>query len=116
MQVFVKNFLLRQHELITLRASTFGHVPGRRITSLQSNLWMGGLEKGLIRSQSSFDRNFALISLDWHARTIKTNIEELLFWSYILCPLAYMFLWGFTHKKYRIFCFILGYNEPVVNY
>ena len=79
MQVFVKNFLLRQHELITLRASTFGHVPGRRITSLQSNLWMGGLEKGLIRSQSSFDRNFALISLDWHACTIKTNIETYYF-------------------------------------
>ena len=99
-----------------MRASTFRHVPGRRITSLQSNLWMGGLEKGLIRSQSSFDQNFALISLDWYACTIKTNIGKLLFWSYILCPLAYMFLWGLTHKKYRISCFTLDYYEPVVNY
>ena len=77
---------------------------------------MGGLEKGLIRSQSSFDRNISLISLDWNARTIKTNIEELLFWSYILCPLAYMFLWGLTHKNYCICCFTLGYNGSVVNY
>ena len=58
-----------------------------------------GQEKGLIRSQSSFDRNFALISLDWHARTIKTNIEKLLFLVLHIMPIGIYVFMGLNPQK-----------------